>query len=202
MASIALADIIRAAVRHKFDGVDDQVNVMHFVMLDAPAAETDQQILTDIAETIGDFYATFASHMSNLIEPVGIDFYNVTDDGPLGQYPFPGTYGGGTGSGEALPPHDTVLMLFPTAFKRRVGRIYLPTMTEAVQNRGQLTSGLITSLDAAASLFLSAQAGTITSLAYEYRVYSRSNGTADAPTGWRPSSRVAVQRRRKEGRGS
>lgn len=195
-------DVLRVACRQQYAGVDDQVNVMHWVIGAMPTPATDASIMADIADLISEAFQTIDQYISDNVDAVDMAFYNVTQDEPVGVVAWGGGYSGGTGTGEALPTHDTALVLLPTSVKRRIGRIYLPTMTEGAQGSGAWVAGVVTAVDAFGSYLTTAQVGGVFGGTYRYTVYGRSDGSQSWPTLVRLAPRVAVQRRRKRGRGS
>lgn len=195
-------DIVRVSCRQSFDGVEDQVNVFHFIVQTVPDPNTEANIMADLGDIISTAFEALEGQIVNNVQPVDMTFYNVSDDVPIGVTTWPGPYSGGTGSGEGLPPHDSALVILPVGAKRTQGRIYLPTMLEASQNDGVWVAGVHTAVDAFLSLLLDIQTGTPGGGEYQYGIWKRSNTTMHYPYSGRLSSQVAVQRRRKRGRGS
>lgn len=197
-----VGDVIRVACRQKYDGIDDQVNVMHWVIGTLPTPDTDAALMADIGGIISSFFGTIQAQIVNNVTTTDLTFYNVSDDSPIGQTAWPGTYNGGTGSGEGLPLHDSALLLLPTNVKRTIGRIYLPTMLEASQNDGLWVAAVHTAVDAAAGYLLTTQEGPEFGAMIRYAVWKRSASEYVFPTSARLVAQVAVQTRRKRGRGS
>lgn len=195
-------DIIRVSCRQRYAGIDDQVNVLHFQITTVPTPNTDAQIMADLGEHISSMFSEISSHISTSVDAVDLTFYNVSNDNPIGVIGWPGPYDGGTASGDSLPSHDTFLLLLPTGLKRTIGRIYLPTMSEASQNGGVPAAGVVTAADTFASYLIGPQVPGGGGTEAFYVVRKRAAGTNHAPTSARLASHMAVQRRRKRGRGS
>lgn len=199
---VAVFDVIRVAARQSASLVNDQVNVMHFSVHTVPTPNTDAQVMTDIGTIVSTCFAEIESFIPTIIDPIDLTFYNVTTDAPMGQITWPGPYNGGTASGEVLPLHDSALLLMQTSVKRTVGRIYLPTFTEASQNTSQWVAGVVTAVDSFASMLLVDTVPTASNGEYRYGVYKRGTGAMAFPNSARLAKSVAVQTRRKPGRGS
>lgn len=195
-------DIIRVAARQRFDATDDIVNVLHFAIEGVPTPNTDASVMQDIAELISEAYALIASKITTRVVAVDLTFYNIDTDSPMGQRTWDPAYTGGTGSGESMPSHDSCLVLLQTAVKRTQGRIYLPPFTEAQQSGGEWVTGVYTAVDAFLSVLIGPWSGGTFTGEYMYGVHKRSSGATAFPNSGRISTLVAVQTRRKLGRGS
>jgi hypothetical protein len=94
------------------------------------------------------------------------------------------------------------MVLLPTGVKRTIGRIYLPTSPEAAQSGGIPTSAAFTAVDAMASFLIGGVGGDVFNSEFHYVVHSRGSGNQYPALSARLAPFVAVQRRRKRGRGS
>lgn len=199
---VAVFDVIRVAARHRYDTTDDQVNVLHFSVHTVPTPNTDANVMADLGALLSNVYTSVQAHIADEVKAIDLSFYNLTQDAPIGQITWPGSYDGGTATGEPLPTHDTALLLMKTSVKRTQGRIFLPTFTEAAQNGSNWTAAVHTAVDAMASMLLIEQVGEEAGGEYQYGIYKRSTGAMVFPTSAILSDIVAVQKRRKRGRGS
>lgn len=195
-------DIIRVACRQEWDGREDVVNVFHYMAGEILGGATDAQLMVDIGKIVSKQFDEVKSYISGDCGTVDISFYNVTDDSPVGVTDWPGPYSGGTSGGETLPPQITAMLLLPTAVKRRMGRVYLPPMSEASQAGGRWVAGVQTAASAFMSTMLTAQEGDESGTFFRYIVWSRAQGEGSFPTYGRLAAIAATQRRRKSGRGS
>ena len=198
--AIEVGDILRGSFRQKWDGVDDVVNVYHF-LIDVAGTSDDEDFLAGITQAVNLAYTEVESHLANNLQATVVDWFNVTQDTPLGQRSWGSGYSGGTGTGEALPTTAAALILLPTAKKRTQGRVYLGPFLEAAQSDSRWTGTVLTALaDFATQLVLPT---TVTNDGEaRYVVYSRAQGDAHIPTSRRIVDIVASQRRRRLGRGS
>lgn len=193
-------NILRFSFRQKWDGTDEQVNVMHW-RVNENGTESDFNIIDGIIQTVTACYVSIEAHIANNVQPTVVDVYNVTLDAPLGQFAWTGGYSGGTGSGEALPTTNAALILFNTDTKRLQGKIYLPTFLEAAQADSRWTNTVLTAMTNFADGLVSGWSGGLGGEA-EYVVWSRTRGIGRAPTSYRNVQIVATMRSRRLGRGS
>lgn len=138
-------DIVRCAQHFTWDGSDDFVNVWHYQHQGSnPAADGD--VMDDLASEIDGVTGALLTHQSTSLAYGLIEFYNITQDVPMGSRPHP-VNTAGTGAGEPLPTQCAALLSFRTGEKKSVGRRYLAGFTEtANDNGGELSSGLLTAL--------------------------------------------------------
>lgn len=198
---LSQGDILRVAVRHKYSGIHDHINVMHLIYDTVAVPNTETAVLEDLAETIAEGYQFLEAGLSNRLTAVDITVYNVTDDAPIGVTSFGLGYTGGTSAGNGLPFDSAACCLFYTSVKRRIGKIFIGGILEADQNDGQITAGLISNLGLFTSHLLSMVGGANGGV-YKYVVYSRSNAQWSLPSTIRIQPLLGSQDRRKPGRGS
>lgn len=194
-------NIIRAACRHFFEEVDEQVNVFHFTVNDIPATLNDALLLVDLAELIGTAYLQVDNYISSAIFASDISVYNVTQDYPLGTIDFGAGYTGGLATGDALPPGTSGIVLWRTATKRVLGKTYLPTFAESTQNRGSLDTAVRAAMSAFAGEMRTVAPG-VNDYSFDLHVYSREAGQARPIVSSTAALKVGYQRRRKAGVGS
>lgn len=198
--SVSAGDVLRCTCRCSFDITEDIINVLHLEVVTAPTPNDDASLLADLSELLGTNYTAIQAEQSTSLDAVDITVYNITDDRPIGVTSW-ATYTGGTSGGEALPPTDALLVLLDTGVKRRQGRIYFGGFTEAQQNAGIWVAGVRT--DAAVLAYEMTQPQVLGQLGqYNLIVWSPTDGDAYPITTIRAQPIVAVQKRRKRGRGS
>lgn len=201
MAMPGLGDDFEAAVVHRFNGVDEQINVWAFnVGVAGTGSQGDFE--DDLIEFLTAVYQEIESDISDKIVVEELRWRNITDDGPTQFVPWHGPYVGGTGSGDALPPQVSALMLLRTGVKGVQGRKYMPAYTEPTQSGGLLTTAALGRLQAAAAVAIGPWSMTITGMQINAIVWSRSHGQAYDVAAIQARQRLAIQRRRAVGRGS
>lgn len=201
MALPGLGDVIEIAMVHVFDSVDEQINVWNAKVAVAGGG-SENDFNDDLLEMLGGMYAIVESDISDRVAVTEIRWRNVTDDGPTIFVPWAGTYTGGTGSGDALPPQVAALLLLRTGVKGVQGRKYLPTYTEPTQSGGILTAGTLGRLQTFAAEVASQQDLTLTEISLAFHVWSKVHGQSYPVSAVQARQRVAIQRRRSVGRGS
>lgn len=199
--AVAIGDVLRVAAVQKYNVVNDVVNVFHFGVNAVPTPNTDGAVLADLAEVIGGAFTSLEANLTNGVQADHLSVFNVTQDAPIGIGSWGGTYTGGTGTGEGMPAHDCMLVLLSTAIKRKIGRIYLGVFTEASQNSGNWGGTIKANAAALVDTLIN---GDPTTRGGEYvlTVYSRGSGIPTPITTVRVQDAVAIQSRRKPGRGS
>lgn len=199
--TVAAGDLLRIAVRQRWAGTDDIVNVYHYEVFTVPVGGAEEDVLEDLADGLSVNYAILQSSTSDNLDPVDISVYNITQDGPVGVTTFTPDYTGGTATGDSLPTFTAGLIFFPTTVKRRVGRVFIGGLSEATGSAGFLAGATVTVLQTFGTAMLSLSGGPNNG-AYRLVVYSRSNGVFSVPTFARVAPLYAIQQRRKRGRGS
>lgn len=196
-----IGDTIRVAARNLFLGIDEQVNVYHFLILDEAAVPSNSLLLADVAEHLTNAYVHIDELMPNNLEAQDITVYDVTGDAPVGVTNWAAPYVGGGSSGEGLPPGVSAIVLWRTGVKRVVGKTFLPTFIETTQNAGGLLSGALTDItDFAAEM--QDNAPHTNGYAFQLVIRSRASGSNRAITSAAPALKLGYQRRRKAGVGS
>lgn len=199
--AMAVGDVIKVNVVQTWDLKDDIQNTFHFLLNATPTPLTASALVADCAELLGTAYAHIAGNLSNLVDPVSINVYNVTQDQPMGISSWGGGYTGGTSAGEGLPPQDALLMILTTQQKRVQGRVYFGGFTEAQQSNGVWGGTVLTNAGLVIDELTSAAAMTLGS-ELQMIVYSRGSGMPHPIYGVRPAPIVARMGTRKPGRGS
>lgn len=201
MALPGLGDLFEVTVVHVFNSVDEQVSVYHNHVAVAGTGD-DADFAEDLIELYGSLYEIIEQDMPGEVDIVELRWRNVTDDGPTQFIPWVGTYGGGIGTGDPLPPGATALLLLRTGIKNVQGRKYLPVFMETTQSGGIWGSGTQGRLNAFAGVLDNQMPLAVTGMEVTWHVYSRESGLDYPVTGAQARPMVAYQRRRRAGRGS
>jgi hypothetical protein len=156
--------------------------------------------MASIAAAIDQAYSRFSTVMSNSLIFDTIEFYNVTQDLPMGEVAWPVQVGGGDAT-DGLPPQIAAQINFVTGLPRSQGRKYFGCFTEQhSEDDGYVSSSLLAWLAlAAADLLLGAVSGGTTWSIGHYKV---STSTFIQWLSAIVPIVFATQRRRKAGVGS
>lgn len=199
--AVANNDILRVALRQKWAGTDDMINVIHYRVDTAPAGFAESDVLEDLSDGLSTKWGAIDSHLSDNLEPIDMSVYNITQDQPVGTIGWTTDYNGGAATGDSLPTFCAALIFFPTYVKRRVGRLFIGGLSEAAGSAGFLGSAVVSAMLNFGTSLLSLTGGP-NSGEYTLVVYSRSAGVATVPAFARATNLIAIQQRRKRGRGS
>lgn len=198
--AIANNNIMRAAARQLIDGRDEVVNVFHFIVREV-GTNSDQGVLDEIAQKLGNAWAELDPHLPNNLQPNVIDVYNISQDVPYGQIPWGSAYSGGGSSGDMNASGVSLLVLWLTNVKRVQGRTYLGPFVTAAFGDGQHNAGLVTPVSDWA-VALRSETPLVDDTQLGLIVWSAGAGLARNISGRRISLNPAYQRRRRFGRGS
>ncbi len=196
--AVADSDVLQAAARLEYEGVEDVVGVYQFRKDDAGSIG-DTPAIDDILEFLEDIYTFLAVVIPVLTLFRDITIRNLTQAVLMGTFSWP-TLTAGSGSGSAVPPGVAGMASFPTAIPRVILRKYwLPYTTTNMESDGTLSSGALTAQTSAAALLLTTFAAT--NAEWDYGYLSPKTGTFVLPTSALITDIPAYQRRRKQGRG-
>lgn len=198
---VTVGDVFEVAVVHTFNLSDEQVNVFRFKVTTG-GVPTEAEFADDIVEWFANMYAEIGGDMSNDIDPLELRYRDITHDLATVYVPWVGSYGGGTGTADALPPQNAALVLERTGTKNVVGKKYLPTFTEATQVGGVIGATNLGHIDNWCTYLLSGTAFSISGIEWMPYVHSRSLGSDIKVLAAQPRVQMAIQRRRRVGRGS
>ena len=140
-------DHLRVTTIQRFDGLDQFQNVFT-MQYQSPAAISDADALTDIAELIDKIYAALKTIISLLLVFDNMRVRNLTQSLDVGIAVFPTTLAG-TGVGDALPSNVSYSVTFKTATLKVSGRKSwgAPIENESASG-GVLSAGAIIALAA------------------------------------------------------
>jgi len=199
--AVTAGDILSLSCRHVWNDVDDQVNKLHVRIGTAPTPNDDPSLAEDLVGWVSQMYQEIEGLVANVVGAIDITLYNVTDDRPLGQYAWDPGYTGGQGTGESLPTQVTCLLLLRTGLKRRLGRIYFPTFTEAHSVAGRWGASALAIPSLLDPYLLGSTTGG-NGTVFVPVVYSPTDGLGYSITGTRIMPIPATLSTRKIGRGS
>jgi len=146
-------DVIRCTEHFTWDGSEDFVNIWHYKHAGASPL-TDAEVMTGLASEIDGTLGFLIEDQSELLVMGLIEFYNLTQDLPMGSLPHPENTDGALAT-EPLPTQCAGLCTFRTADKRSVGRRYLPGFTEAdSSDGGEVSVGTLANLAAYAAALI------------------------------------------------
>lgn len=136
MSSIVSGDVIRIVAKMLYAGGDIQ-NTYHVRNLGGTVDGDD--FMDSMADKLDDAYAEINDDISPLQSYDEIEFFNVTQDEPLGVRDWP-VLTVGEGVTETLPLQNAGLVLFGTAVARSQGRKFLGALVEATNTGGGAVS--------------------------------------------------------------
>lgn len=146
--TVVADDIIRVTAKMEVVANANQ-NVWHAKITGGPA--TDAEVVTAFANGMNEIYNSLVGYMQTSSVFVSIAIWNVTQDRPLGDVPWPTLTTGGSASANSayqLAP----LVKFNTLVARSQGRKYIPVRTvDAYEGGGIITAGELANLAAFAS---------------------------------------------------
>lgn len=128
--SVLNNDIVRITARMIWGGAENAVqNVYHVQYVGATVSDDDFKVA--VAAKIDTAYGDIVSHLPNELTFVDMVFFDLTGGYPLGQRAWPVRTAGTGGSGSALPPQLSAMLLFNSNIPRSQGRKFLPPFIEA-----------------------------------------------------------------------
>lgn len=137
-------DVIRVAAKQYGPNEQQVVNVFWW-QLSAPTAVDDISVMTAVASRLDDMYNAIKAYVANDQQADEIDFYNKTQDRPMGATGWP-TYTGGEAVGEYLPVGCAALLSGNTAEKKVLPKKFLGCLTEGGVADGEWVSLLMDAL--------------------------------------------------------
>ena len=196
--TLANNNIIRLSVVWDVGNVM-MVNVHHF-KLTGIVAQTQTQIRADITEHLEGSYAFVTSLITSFALHQRNEIFNITAGGPETPMSSNGNLDG-TAGGEVLPSQVAMEVFFRTAVSRRIGKTFLPVMTEALITNGVIGAAAL----AAGGNFAGAIVGGVAltnGVIVTKGVYNRSGAIFSDITDVEVPDRLRTQRRRRVGVGA
>lgn len=198
MADFDIGDLVRVAVRWRYNDAADIVNVLHF-RIDSNGASNTTEALEDIMELTAAPYAPVVPYISEVCVHADFQLTNVTKNQVWGVFP-PDPALDGAGGSDALPPQTTALLLMRTLTPRVMGRINLPPFSNVDNDDGVISPAAVADIEDMGTYLLSPHTGS-NGLGMHYVVW-RGGTTSATPTNRRAVPAYRIQRRRQVGRGS
>jgi hypothetical protein len=192
-------DIIRASAKMVILG-QLQENVYHYRYSPTGFAMDDSEAVSTLLNGLEGFYGEISDLQSEDLAYASVDFFNVSQASPMGEYPWP-TLEAGALTDFVLALQLAAVLRFPTSVTRTQGRKFIGGMCEsAVDSYGYIETVVLASLGLiAATMWESIGTG---SNVYAPGVY---NYTLDRFTRYGSATVntiMGTQRRRQIGRGA
>ena len=135
MCAVALGDLIKGTVTMQYNGVDKFLSTYN-CFITGGGGTSDDDFMSDFQTVMYSAYGYIDDIQSDNVAYLECQFYNETQERPMGTYPWDSTPAGVL-SAEALPLQCQGLALFHTFTKRSVGKRFIPGLTEAAVTGGQ-----------------------------------------------------------------
>lgn len=199
MAAV-LNDIFRVAARMNQPSVGDFVNVYHFKLTNLVNG-SDFEVTDDLTKMVDKMYSFISSAMPDGMTFADINVFNVTQNKPLGSYPWNTQVAGGQAADE-LAAQTAAFIRGTTGFSRNWARKFIGPFTENSNYPGGLIgTPLMNALTNFGAEWLSTTYAGLTNdfapvVRYAYA------GTWEQITGIVLTNIWATIRRRRVGRGS
>jgi hypothetical protein len=124
--------------------IGDFVNVYHW-RIALMSTSTDENINDAILERMEDLYSPFLGFMSDSLNFSDINIFNVTQDMPIGSFPWPTISSGTGGSGESLPPQVAYFIRGLSGFSRNWAKKFIgPFLETASAGSGVVQAAVMT----------------------------------------------------------
>lgn len=138
-------DVIRCTQHYIYDESDDFINIWHYKHAGASPV-SDSEVIEGLLDEIDGVTGFLVPIQTELITYGLVEFYNLTQDEPLGSLPFT-VNDDGSSAQEPLPTQCAALVTFRTGVKNAVGRRYVPGICEDNQsNGGDWSNDVLTAL--------------------------------------------------------
>lgn len=197
--TVNTGDIIRVAARLKDQDNQDVVNVWH-VVSHTLTPVTDANAMSDVADYMEEIYDEVRPHIHSGADFYDINFFNVTQDHPMGSVPWP-TLTVGAGSGDPLPSQVSAMIRGTTGQSRNWARKFFGPYSETSNtDNGLIVSTVQAELVAAGVAWLAGHTGTHIIVAPV--VWNKKIGAWYAVTAAIVRDIWSTVRRRRKGRGS
>lgn len=141
-------DVMRATAK-QFGPNEQQIANVFFWQFRGTATVPDATAMVAMTNAIDNMFQAIEAYIPNDQQADEVEFYNVTQDTPMGSYGWP-VYTGGTGLGEYLPTGNAALMTATTAVKKVLPKKFLGTLVEEAVQNGEWVSAFMTALGIAA----------------------------------------------------
>lgn len=194
-------DVIKVTARMRWAEAVDVQNVFTAVLGSGTSISNDDA-KDDLAEWVDDMYVIAGAIMPTSLVFVDLDFYNLTEDEPLGTLSWP-TMTTGTGASNEIAASGVAAVL--TAFSSIVrvhGRKYFGPICEAFVDAGFLNSAVMTGMASVIALWITPFTGGTSGETWAPGVWRRAISGFAAFRDGVVRNVPGYQRRRKSGVGS
>ena len=145
-------DVLRVAAK-QFGPDEQQIINVYFwrAQLNVPSV-TDDAVMVAVSQKLDDLYEELAPWVNDQQQADEIDFFNITQDRPMGSTGYP-TYEGGSSLATHLPAGCAALLTATTTKKRVIPKKFFGIFTEMAQEGGEWVTGVMTSLAIAGGIW-------------------------------------------------
>lgn len=168
---VAVGDVIRITARMKWNAVIDVQNTFH-AQLGSGAGMSNGTAKADLAEWVDDIYTEIVGALPSTLSFEDIDFYNITDDEPMGTESWP-TLTYGTGSSEVSATGVAYVITAFTNVVRIHGRKFFGPAIEAAVEGGVFDATTMAYLASVILVWILPFSGGTSSDTWTPGVYSR-----------------------------
>jgi hypothetical protein len=199
--SVVTSDVIRATARLQWN---DSVDVQNTFTCRYQGASTldDSDAKADLAEYIDDVYTEINSVLPSSLDYVDIDFFNITQDAPMGVDFWPTLTVGGSATAEVVATGVSYVMTGFTNIVRAHGRKFFGPPAAGAIEGGVFTSPVMVALASAMAVWISPFNGGTSGQPWVPGIWSRAVSLFRAFRDVVTRNIPGYQRRRKQGVGS
>jgi hypothetical protein len=196
--SVAYNDILQVTARWTLFDTGDNQNVFA-CQSENVLSVPDDEVLEDMAEWMEDLYTPLLSNMCITLATDTVVVKNVTQSTDVGYSAWP-SITGGSSSNDALPSGVAALVIAGTGVIKHYGRKFFPGFTVVSQVLGEWTSGTLTALASAGTVWITPFTSTN---GHDWRpgIIRRDTGAFLPFTDTVARAVCAYQRRRRQGTG-
>jgi hypothetical protein len=143
--TVDVGDTIRVTARLEWAGAVDVQNVFEAYCASG-TPQDDDDVKADLADWLEDFYTPFLGALPDNLAFIDLDFYNVTNSAPMGQYAWPTLTAGTAGTTEISASGVAAVITAFTNVVRHHGRKFIGPIHEAAIDAGVLNAATMTAL--------------------------------------------------------
>jgi hypothetical protein len=198
--SVAVGDVIKVTARMLWAGAVDVQNVF-YAQLSSGTTISDDDCKDDLTAWVESMYDVIDGHMPSSLAFVDLDYFNVTQDSPMGVDFWPVLTVGGGGTDIQATGVAAVITAFTTLIRTR-GRKFFGPLTEAVVADGLIDSGVMIDLTSVGVLWITPFVGATSGETWTPGVWRRIATAFKAFRDGVVRNIPGYQRRRKQGVGS
>lgn len=196
--AVNVGDVVRITARMLLDGVDDIINVYHFVV-DTNTTANDEAFMVEVAARMDALYTLINSRVSDRVTYISVEGFNVSQIVLLPPASWPVLTAGGT-AGVMLPEMVTACAFHRTTTPKVRASKFLPPTTEESNDGGALGVAYKALVQLFADFLLAAIVGPNINL--DYIAFNRTLETFVRVASAVVPARFRTQRRRRIGVGS